>query len=404
MSKVDQKKLIRRNRFLRVLLEEQNLSLVELSRRTGMTLPMVSSLADELRKQKYILTQTTSTQVRAGRPPVIVHINGNAGFVVGIDLGHRNTNIIAMNLRQEIVYEQTVPSHSLNNDPKIMQWLKEILEVSVKEAGIKRRLLGVGLSIPGIVRGREGVSVTYLNFGDTSLRDTLRQRFKVPVHIEHDAKAMALGERWFGAAKDVQDALSLNVGWGLGLGIILDGKIYYGRDGYAGEFGHIQIVPNGLRCYCGKRGCLETVASGMAIGREARTMIDKGAESILKEDSRGKTSHIDAAMVVKAAVKGDIFAIEILESAGRHLGRGLAQLINLLNPERIILGGRVSLAGKLFLEPIRSSAFKYALLPLGNNVEFVISSLGPKSGALGVAMLAMRDLFEVDHLNPSSFV
>lgn len=405
VNKVITKNQIRRNRILRTLLEEGRLSLTDVARKTGISLPMVSKLAAALREERLIVTGEGGKIDRAGRPPIVAQLAGDAGFVLGFDLGHRNTNIVLINLEQRLVIERHLESPLLGNDPAIVGWLAARIEETLAQASVPRKkLLGIGLSVPGIVRGRDGISETYLNFGPRPLRETLTGEFGTPVHLEHDAKAMALGERWFGAAKNVSDVLCLNIGWGLGLGIIADGRLYYGRDGYAGEFGHLQVAPNGLLCQCGKRGCLETVASGRAIARMARERLLGGAPSRLLEQAMVPAMEVDTEQVVNAAMAGDQFSIEILEDAGKQLGEGIAKLINLFNPGLIILGGRVSRANHFILDPVRASALKQSLIQLNKNVEFTISGLGPNAGALGVAMLAARDLFEVEHLNPTAFV
>jgi predicted NBD/HSP70 family sugar kinase len=216
-------------------------------------------------------------------------------------------------------------------------------------------------------------------------------------------QAMALGELWFGGAKNEKNVLCINFGWGLGVGIILDGKVYYGEDGYAGELGHIQIVPDGELCYCGKKGCLETVSSSRAITKIAQQRIEKGATTrILNEVS--KIDEIDSKTIFQAANQGDQFSIEIIEEAGSFLGSGIAILINLFNPSLIILGGGVSNAAPYLIDIIKSNAMKHSLVQLNKNVRFVTSKLGYKAGALGVAMYMGRDLFDVDHLNPIAYV
>ena len=221
------------------------------------------------------------------------------------------------------------------------------------------KLLGIGISLPGMVKGKEGLGETYFNFGDAPAREILSKRFNKPVHIEHDLEAMAFGERWFGAAKEVNNALCVNIGWGLGLGIIIDGEVYYGENGYAGEFGHIQVVQDGELCYCGKRGCLETVASGRAITQIARDRISKDATTIMTKEQHLRIDQIDAEAVLKAASLGDQFSIEILEEAGRHLGAGIAILINLLNPALIILGGGVAMASPFLIDVERLNPSAY---------------------------------------------
>jgi glucokinase-like ROK family protein len=405
MSKVRTKNRIRRNRILRALLDGGKMSLSDLAKYTGISLPMVSKIAGTLKRERFIVLSEDRGAERAGRPPLVARLNGDAGVVLGMDLGHRNTNMVLINLEQKIVTERYEPSLPLGNEPVVIDWIVEEVARTLRVAKVPaRQLLGVGVSIPGIVQGRQGISKSYLNFHPVPVRELIARRLRTPVHIEHDAKAMAMGERWFGAARTVGNALCLNIGWGLGLGILIDGRVCYGRDGYAGEFGHIKILKDGPLCYCGKQGCLETVASGMAIGRSAREKIAAGAQTGLSEMASGNVEAIDAELVVRAAAQGDEFSIGLLEEAGRYLGEGVAHLVNLFNPERIILGGRVSKAGALLLDPARSSAMKNSHVQLNTGLEFVISTLGTKAGALGVAMLAARDIFEVEHLNPSAYV
>jgi len=405
MSKVSTKNRIRRNRILRTLLEHGELSLTDLARVTGMGIPMVSSIIASEKHGRFIRTREEKTADRAGRPPILARLNGTSGFVIGIDIGHLNANLVALNLAQEIIAFLTHPSPPLGEEGRVVEWIRAEVNVIVAENSLRMdRLMGVGVSIPGIVRGREGIGETYLHFGGKPVREILHDLLDKPVHVEHDAKAMALGELWFGAARRKSNALCLNIGWGLGLGIIVEGRLFYGRDGYAGEFGHIETIPNGRLCYCGRKGCLETVASGQAIGAAARERVKDGATSMLTARTNGRVDAIDAQMVVELANSGDQFCIEILDQAGRYLGEGIASLITLFNPEVIVLGGRVSGAGNFILNPVRTTAVQHSLVQLSRNVDFLTSPLGAKAGALGVAMLAARDLFEVEHLNPSAFV
>lgn len=405
MSKVVAKHQIRRNRILRVLLDNGPLSLTDLAKLTGIRLPMVSQIVSEGLRKKLLVSVEEKRLSGTGRPPIVVTLNGSAGYVIGIDLGHRNTNLVLIDLQQTSVAERHVASPPLTDSQALITLLASEVDRILQDGGVPRRLLrGVGVSIPGYVRAEEGVSETYLNFGTRTTQDVLQEQLNTPVHIEHDAQAMALGEKWFGAARKTSHALCLNIGWGLGLGVLIDGKALTGRSGYPPEFGHIQAVPNGRLCYCGKRGCLETVASGMAIAREARERLSSGAASQLLEMVRGKLEEVDAEKVAQAALAGDQFSIELLEEVGRYIGEGVAILVNVFVPERVIFNGRVSQAGHFILDPIRSTTLRKSLVPLSTGVEFILSELGAKAGTLGVATLAARDLFEVEHLNPSALV
>lgn len=404
MSKVRHKNEIRRNLILKALLDNGQLSLTEMKKITGVTLPVVSNIISSLVKEGLIVEVKDKDNTQAGRPPYLVKLNGKAGFILGIDIGRLFTNFIVMDLEHNILVDVRKKSIPLSNDIALIDQLEKEIKGVIEEGKISwNKLLGIGISIPGMVKGRLGSSETYFNFGNKSAKELLQERFNKPVHIEHDLQAMALGEQWFGEARNEKNVLCINFGWGLGAGIILDGKVYYGEDGYAGEFGHIQIVPDGELCYCGKKGCLETVASSRALVRIVQDKIAHGATTKILNEIKS-VDQIDSRMIFEAANQGDQFSIEIIEETGKYLGSGIAILINLFNPSLIILGGGVSNAASYLVDIIKSNAMKHSLVQLNKNVKFVTSNLGNKAGALGVAMYLARDLFDVDHLNPTAYV
>jgi predicted NBD/HSP70 family sugar kinase len=407
MSKVNKKNQIRRNLLLRALLDYGMLSLTDLGLKTGMTIPVVSKIVGELKKEGLVIDVKDKIFNQAGRPPSIVKLNGKEGYVLGVDLGKVNTNFVLINLEQQVVLNIQKKKCYLDNDISILDTIKKEINSLLSKATVKwQSLLGMGFSIPGIVDGPKGNSETYLNFNNGKpLVKTLQEYFKKPVQIEHDVKALALGELWFGEARNTKNALCLMVDWGLGLGIIIDGKIYYGNQSYSGEFGHIQIVPEGDLCFCGKRGCLETVVSGQAITKTISNKINSSADSLLFQKIDRKMDNFDWHMVIESANTGDEFSIEILEDAAKYLGKGIGILINLFNPQKIIIGGSMSkVIPHLFLDIARVNAAKSSLTQLNRNIEFVNSKIDPQASALGVGMLAAKELFEVDHLNPAAFV
>jgi glucokinase-like ROK family protein len=405
MGKVRGKIQIRKNLVLKALLDERPLSLTELRNRTGITLPVLTKIVNQLKKERLVVQVKERETLQAGRPPQIFKLNQNAGYIIGIDIGRLFTNFLLLDLEQNIIEERRKPTFSLDDPYVFLDNLYLEVKSIINVAKVSwSRLMGIGIAIPGIVRGREGISETYLSFENQSVREVLSKKFDKPVHIEHDAKAMAMGELWMGKAKGCQNALCLNLGWGVGLGIIIDGKIYYGNDGFSGEFGHLQVVPEGELCYCGKLGCLETVASGKALTRIAKNKILEGNKSIIIEEKNFDIDKLDARTILEAANKGDQFSIELLESTGKYLGQGIGYLINIFNPEKIILGGGITVANPYLIDSIISNAMKQSLTHINKNIEFEISSLGFKAGAIGVAILVVKDLFEVEHLNPAAYV
>jgi glucokinase-like ROK family protein len=405
VGKVTQKNAIRRNLILRALLTNGQMSLTELKNETGITLPVVSKIIDALKKNNLVVDVDSFEQVQAGRPPSVVKINGSAGYIMGIDLDRIYTHFVVIDLEQKITLSYDIKKSFLSNNETILDELEhEMLDALTSAKIDKSALLGIGISVPGIVNGPKGISKSYLNFGDRPLVEILTAKLKKPVHIEHDVKAMALGEIWFGNARGKENVLCLKVDWGIGCGIILNGRIYYGSDSYAGEFGHLNIQnTNGELCYCGKRGCLETVASGRGMIKKVKEKLAGGLDSLILKEIEN-SEDIDSRSIVEAANKGDQFALEILEEMAQYIGYGTGILINLFNPEIIILGGYIaSEAPPVFADIIRMNSVKRSLSQLNKNVVFSRSNLGKYGGALGVAMLAARDLFEIEHLNPSAY-
>ncbi|MFA8341810.1 MAG: ROK family transcriptional regulator [Rhodothermaceae bacterium] len=405
MKKVVKKNQIRRNLIMRALLDNKQLSLTDLKELTGISLPLVSSIVSQLEDENFVEGVADIKIVQAGRPPSIFKINGKAGYIIGIDLGRTSTSFIILDLELNLVLEERKKIQFLSNDIEVLDSLKKELDAILKENNINwKEVLSMGISIPGIVQGPQGRSETYLNFDGQNIVELLEEKFKKPVKIEHDIKAMTLGELNFGLAKNKKNVICVNIGYGLAAGLIIDGKLYYGSESFAGEFGHIQIDVNGPLCYCGKRGCLELYCSGKAIAARVKEKIKNGAVTIITSKKDFDIEKLDAKLIIENAKEGDQFCMEILEEAGKYLGYGLAQLVNVFNPELIIFGGRITDGEEFILNPVKIAAIKHSLVHLNRNIDFQITELGTSAGALGAARLAANEIFEVDHLDPASLI
>jgi len=236
-----------------------------------------------------------------------------------------------------------------------------------------------------------GVNKTYL-VSEIPVADIFRQKFEFDVIIENDAKTRAFAELRFGAAQKTQNTLVIHLDWGIGLGILVNGKLYKGRDGFAGEFGHMPIVDNGISCKCGKQGCLETIASGTAIVRMAQEGNKSGRSSFLNQLSNDGLDQRDIMKVVDAASMGDQFSITMLNSVGHQLGKGLAYLIQIFNPELIILGGQLSEASQYICPSIQQAIHIYCNPELCNELEIKVSELGTHAGVQGVTALLLEHI------------
>ena len=387
MSLMKIKKKQRIQEIIKIMMSYDKMSLSDITAEVNLSLPKVTEITNELYNSKIIAEPIFDDTPLMGRPAQKFQLNPDYGYFIGIDLGRIYTNIVVLDYSQKKIYENHLET-LLNLDTKVVaKKLSVLVNQILREQKISPdKLMGIGVSLPGIVDSQKGISHTYLKIEDTTIKEYFEKIFNVKVRIEHDVKSMTLGELYYGKDKGLENGLYLNFGWGLGLGIIINKELYYGKDSYSGEFGHIPVVPNGELCYCGKIGCLETVASGRAITKNVIEKISAGASSIiLKKISAPE--NIGPLDILKAANKGDQFSIEILEEAGKYLGIGIAMLINIFNPEKIIIGGTFTQVASYILDVTKSNAMKHSLTQLNKSVNFEVSNLRNNASALGVARL-----------------
>jgi glucokinase-like ROK family protein len=246
------------------------------------------------------------------------------------------------------------------------------------------------MGMPGFINVRQGINYTYLNAGGKSLTEYLKDHIGLPVYIDNDSSLIALAEQRFGIAKAQQNVMVINLGWGIGLGMIVNGEIFRGHNGFAGELSHIPLSDDEKLCPCGKRGCLETVASMLVVVEKAIEGIRSGRVTSLKsiDDIPSKSLGDD---ILTAAGNGDQFAIELLSDAAYKIGKALAILIHIMNPQTIVLSGRGARAGKILLAPIQQALHKYCIPRLAESTQLLISNLGFDAELIGSAVLMMEN-------------
>ena len=248
------------------------------------------------------------------------------------------------------------------------------------------KILGLGVCMTGRVNPATGRSYKYFTTSEQSLRDILESRIGIRVLLENDTRARCYAEYTCGKSKEDSDVLYLHLGRGVAIGIVIDGKLYYGKSGFAGEFGHIPFFDNEIICSCGKKGCLETEVSGIAIEEKMCHLIENGRNTILKEKyDQQKSIHIDD--IIAAAKNDDNLSIELIEEAGEKMGKAVAFLINTFNPETVIVGGNLAAAGDYIMLPLKSSTNKYSLNLVYKDTKFRLSKMSDNANAWGVAML-----------------
>jgi predicted NBD/HSP70 family sugar kinase len=306
------------------------------------------------------------------------------------------TRIALMDMQNRDIVDLEKFDLNLAEEPDALQVLTEKMQSVIKRSKIKKdQIAGVGIGMPGFVNTKTGINYTFLKHGNKSITTYISEQTGLPVFIDNDSSVVALAEFRFGAARQRKNAMVLNLGWGIGLGMVLDEKLFRGNNGFAGEFSHIPLFTNGKLCSCGKHGCLETESSLLIVTEKAREGVKNGTLSVLKGQITDESPEKDCAAVIEAAGKGDRFAVSLLSDAGYIIGRGLAILIHILNPEVIILSGRGAAAGKLWLAPIQQALNEHCIPKLADNTELEISSMAYGAEIVGAAALVMENYEKV---------
>ncbi len=392
---VEGKNYLLKIRLIKSLYQKGASTANEICGSMGISLPTVNALLTDLIRSGEVIKQGRAAS-QGGRKPDLYRLAPDAFYVLAVDLSKYAVSLALYNCQQEIAKEQVTHKIVLNNESETFEQLCQHIENYLQASAIPSdKIIAIGISMPGLIDSRAGINHTYLNFGKKSLLEHLENRFLQPIFLENDARAMTLAEYKFGAAHDAQHVLGIFVGWGIGLGIIVDGKIYQGTAGFAGEFAHSPLFESQeINCTCGKKGCLEAVASGPAIVRMAEEAILLDKDSILARMAKSFKGPLDPNLIVRAAQEGDQRAITILSEVGLNLGRGISMLIQLLNPELIILGGVVAEANQYILTPIQQALNIYSMAKSREKTKIALYQLGTEVGLLGAIAVVTDKLFE----------
>lgn len=395
-SNVERKKYLQKIRILQNLYFQGAQTNTEICDHFNISSPTSIRLLNQLIQEGWIKKDGLGKSA-GGRKPDLYRLEDKCFYTVGIQLERFKIKMAVFdNHNKKIAEFEDIP-FQIEEEKSIVDHLYEKTNDLIKNSGINPEdLLGIGISMPGLVSSQEGKNFTYfLNEEDSeSLQQVLKKKFGKPVYILNDAKSACLAEFCFGLAHQKDNVLVISMDWGIGLGIIIEGKMHQGSSGFAGEFGHIPLIDDGLLCHCGKRGCLETVASGMALARMAREGIKAGESSVLSKFSAKEIERLQPQTIIDAANKGDQFAINILSRVGINLGKGIAILIQLFNPELIILEGKFAEAQQFITTPIQQSINTYCMAQLREKTTVSLSTLGDDSVLLGSVATVMENIFE----------
>ncbi len=383
-SVIDIRKNRLRSNLLLELYQSGDTSINKMARLFHASIPSATSIVNELMRDGWI-TETGTGPARAGRPPVLYGLNSKKYLNLIMDINRHDTHLVIFDLHNQIIVKRKVDI-KLDDSSTFLEELFKETDTFLKFHDIPySKLWGIGVSMPGLINSMQGVNLTYLNLTPPGvpLVSYLKKHFNLPVCLFNDTKATTIGEHRFGYAVNKSQVLTINIDWGVGLGILLNGEVFNGASGFAGELGHIQVKPDGLLCHCGKIGCLDTITSALALIRQAKEGIKNGRATILSQIVDGNLDNLDTSHIIEAVHAGDEFSIDLLSTVGTELGKGLATAVHLFNPEVIIVGGLLAEAGPFISNPIEQAINKYCLSDFKNTLSLHISKLGPKARLLG---------------------
>lgn len=391
LSNIDGKNSVMKQKILGLCINDGDYSLADLSKELGTSIPTITKLVGELLEDG-LLEDMGKIGTNGGRRPSIYGLNPSAGYFVGVDIRRKFISYAVTDFKGTLLGYHEHLDYTVQNSESSFRDLCRFINDHLTSNGIDpEKVLSYGFNLTGRVNNETGYCFSYFLGEDKPIASVLEDELGKPVFVENDSRAMTYGEYICGVANTERNMLFINVAWGLGMGMIVDGKLSYGKSGFSGEIGHFPLLNNDQICHCGKTGCLETGASGSAAHRIFMEKLNEGRTSTLSEKfNKGELIHIED--IIDAVKEEDVLAIEVIEEIGTTLGRAIAGLINLFNPELIVIGGSVASTREYLLLPIKSAIQKHSLNIINSDTTIKFSKLGKKAGAVGSCMLSRSKL------------
>ncbi|QNK61311.1 ROK family protein [Pedobacter sp. PAMC26386] len=379
-----------KSEILKQLYLEKSLSCAEMSTLFNKSIPIITKTINELIEEGFVI-EVGYAPSSGGRRPLMYAVKPDAMYIMAIAMDQLSTRITIVDLNNKPVTEIETVEMVLNNNSVALAELISYIDSYIIKSGIKKdNILGIGIGMPGFVSVKDGINYSYLDANGEKLTDYLAKATGLPTYIDNDSSIIALAEQRFGIAKSLTEVMVINLGWGIGLGMIVKGDIFRGYSGFAGEFSHIPVFEDGVLCICGKQGCLEAEASMLVVVKKAIEGIKQGRLSTLHSFIDDPLKLMGDA-IFDAANNGDQFVIELLSDAGYKIGKALSILIHIMNPQTIVLSGRGAKAGKIMMAPMQQALNKYCIPRLAANTELLISDLGFDGEIIGAAALVMEN-------------
>ncbi len=391
MSLIIKKTKQLKSEILRGLYYGRQLSLLELSKLTKKSLPLVTAVVNELIDERFVIEEGLAPSTGGRRPSMYLINPEKKQYIVAVAVDQLTARMVIYDFNKSIVFPLVSTSIKLSEDKEDIGNLIDFIKKNIENSGLNANdIIGIGIGMPGFINDEKNIYPSVIsNNLNTNLKKYLTQQFKFPVYIDNDSSLIAFAELKFGKGRDKKNILVLNIGWGTGLGMIINGVPYRGNSGYGGEFSHIPLSQSNDLCSCGKRGCIEVETSLVVMANKAKIALDNGAKSSLEwlfnDPSKQPGDHF-----LDAASQGDPLAVSILSDAAFQLGKGVVMLLHILNPEKLILSGRGAIAGKMFLPPIQQAINEYCILKIAEQTTIEVSDIASYAELLGAAALVVE--------------
>ena len=401
LKKVDALQMSRLNKreVLQLIKKEGVISRTDIGNITGLTAPTVSRIVEQLVSQEKLVEYIGMGESSGGRPPVMLQFNGKANYVIGIDLGATFIRGVLSDFETNFLSEIHIPTARNEGFEAIMDQIADLVHKLLSRKGFdSSQVRGIGIAIAGLINKKNGIVDYSPDFGwrNVNVKESLSKRISIPFIFDNSSRLMALGEHEYGVGRKYDNIVVLNLGYGIAAGIIVEGILLRGSVGYAGEFGHtVADSKSGVLCECGATGCLEAMASGRRIAFLGQKAALANPEKLLFQLSGGNIDKIDAKMVAAAATQGDTEAQHIYEEITSYLGIGIANLVNLLDPQHIFVGGGVARSGDIFFDNLANATKNYLISP-DKSVQISAATFAENASVIGAVALIVNNILNFE--------
>ncbi len=374
--------------LLNLLIEHGGQTIAELSSSLGVSVPYTTKTLNELIEDG-LIEVTGKKDNYSKRAPKIYDLIATSGYFLGIDTGKQNLTFGICDFCGNMVAEPELIHFDYQDTPECFDRFINLINEYIQRSGIARsQIKKACMSIGGRVNPEIGCAYNYFTCTEMPLAEALTERLDLPFCIDNDTRCMTYGEYLKGVCKGLKNIIFVNVSWGIGIGIIFDGKLYLGKSGFSGEIGHMHIYNNDIICHCGKTGCMETETSGSALLRKMKEALENGGTSVLSDKVKNQHQELTLQDILDAIKKEDVLSIETLQKVAVELGTNLAGIINIFNPEMLVIGGDLSVTGAYLTQPICMGIKKFSLNMVNEDSQVAASTLKEHAGLIGACLMA----------------